>query len=68
MQTTIWGVVKDGRIVPSEPLPEGARVEIRLCDVPAELQSELDSWQRASSDALQLVERLAQESEANEKR
>jgi hypothetical protein len=72
MATTVWGVVKDGRVVPSSPLPEGARVEIRVCetlpDVPAELQAEFDAWQRASADALELVERLAQESEANETR
>jgi hypothetical protein len=72
MASTVWGVVKDGRVVPSSPLPEGARVEIRLCDtppeVPPELQAEFDAWQRASADALELVERLAQESEANETR
>ncbi len=72
MATTIWGVVKEGRVVPSSPLPEGARVEIRLCEtppeVPAELQEELDAWQRASAAGLELVEHLARESEANETR
>ena len=72
MTTTVWGVVKDGRVVPNSPLPEGAQVEIRICetppDVPAELQEEFDGWQRASADALELVECLAQESEANETR
>jgi hypothetical protein len=34
MTTTVWGVVRDGRVVPSSPLPEGARVEIRLADPP----------------------------------
>jgi hypothetical protein len=37
-------------------------------DVPAELQAEFDAWQRASADALELVECLAQESQANETR
>ena len=30
MSTTITGVVTNGVIVPNSPLPEGARVEIRL--------------------------------------
>jgi hypothetical protein len=30
MSTTITGVVTNGVIVPSSPLPEGARVEIQL--------------------------------------
>jgi hypothetical protein len=72
VDSTISGVVKDGLIVPSSPLPEGAEVEIRLrqvpLEVPAELQEELQAWQRASTNALELVERLAQEMEANEKR
>ena len=33
MVTTIWGIVKDGRVLPESPLPEGAQVEIRLYDV-----------------------------------
>jgi hypothetical protein len=59
MTTTVWGVVKNGRIVPSAPLPEGSPVEIRLCDtpeVPPELQEELNAWRRASANALELVE------------
>jgi hypothetical protein len=71
MATTVWGVVKDGLVAPSSPLPEGARVEIHLCavppEVPPELQEELDAWQRAGAKSLELVERLAQEMEANEK-
>ena len=72
MDTTVWGVVKNGLIVPSSPLPEGSRVEIRLCqgppEVPKELQEELAAWQQGSAEALALVERLAEEEEANEKR
>ncbi len=71
MPTTVWGVVKGGLVVPNSPLPEGAQVEIRLCDkpleVPKELQEELEAWQRAGAEALELVERLAQESQGNEK-
>lgn len=72
MAATVWGVVKDGCVVPSTPLPEGARVEIHLCeappDVPPELQIELDAWQQASAEAVELIERLAQESAPNEKK
>jgi hypothetical protein len=72
MSSAIAGVVKNGVIIPSAILPEGAQVEILLKDglpeVPPELQEELAAWQRASADALQLVEQLAQEHEADEKR
>lgn len=64
MNTTVWGIVKKGLVVPSSPLPEGAQVEIRLCPPPEvlpELQAEFEAWQRASADSLELVERLAQE-------
>ena len=70
MSIAVWGVVKDGVVVPSSPLPEGSHVEIRICDaseVPPELQEELAAWQRAGANALDLVERLARESQSNEK-
>jgi hypothetical protein len=72
MATTIWGVVKEGRVVPSSPLPEGAHVEIRLADpppdVPEDLRAEFEAWDRAGANALELVERLAREGEADEAR
>ena len=72
MSMTIAGVVKNGLVVPSEPLPEGAHVEITLndgpADLPEDLKEELAAWQQASANSLALVERLAQESEADEKR
>jgi hypothetical protein len=72
MSITIAGVVKNGVVVPNAPLPEGAIVEIHLKDgppdVPPELQEELAAWQQASAKALALVERLAQESDTDEKR
>jgi hypothetical protein len=72
MPTIIAGVVKNGVVVPNTPLPEGAHVEIHLNgvapEVPPELQEELAAWQQASANSLALVERLAQESEAAEKR
>jgi hypothetical protein len=72
MATTVWGVVKEGRVVPSSPLPEGARVEIRLADsptdVPEELRAEFEAWDQVSADALELVERLAREGAIDETR
>lgn len=71
MSTIVAGVVKNGVVVPSVPLPEGTCVEIRVGDhspqIPPELQSELTAWQLASADALALVEQLARESDKHEK-
>ena len=67
MSTTITGVVTNGVVVPSSPLPEGMRVEIHLQDRPEvtpELQEELDGWHRASAGTIEMVERLAEEMEA----
>jgi hypothetical protein len=68
MATTIWGVVKDGRIVTNSPLPEGACVEIRVCEgspeMPPDLREELEPWDLASAKALDLIERLAGEGPA----
>jgi hypothetical protein len=72
MSSTITGVVINGVIVPSVPLPEGARVEIQLQPNPPtaspELQEEFDAWERAGAGTIEMVERLAEEMEANEKR
>ncbi len=72
MDSGICGVVKGGVIVPDLPLPEGTRVEIVVlnskCEIPPDLQKEFDAWDRASADALQLVERLAEEKTEHEKR
>ena len=72
MSTNVAGVVKNGVVVPDAPLPEGAHVQIHLHDpapeVTPELQEELTAWQRASANALALVEGMAQESNANDKR
>ncbi len=52
MATTIWGVVKGGCVVPDAPLPEGAHVEIRIADPPADfpeaLRAEFEAWDRAT--------------------
>ena len=72
MSITIPGTVTNGVVVPSSPLPEGARVEIHLqpnrLELPAELQEEFDGWERACAGTVEMVERLAEEMEANEKR
>jgi hypothetical protein len=69
MATTVWGIVKDGRIVPNSPLPEGAQVEIRLADppsdIPEDLRAEFEAWDRAGAKALDLVERLAGEDDVD---
>jgi hypothetical protein len=72
MATTVRGIVKDGLIVPNVPLPDGTRVEIRVLEtppaVPPELEAEFEAWDRASANALELVERLAQEDPRDEQR
>ena len=72
MSIRITGIVKDGIIVPNTPLPEGAHVEICVheaqSEMPAELREELAAWQRASADALDLVERMAGEPDSHEAR
>ena len=71
MSVTVAGFVKNGVVVPNAPLPEGAFVEVHVVsgpiEVPPELQAELDAWQQAGAESLELVERLAQEGEADEK-
>ena len=51
--SSISGFVKNGLIVPSAPLPEGAHVEIRLSEglreLPAELKRESTGGQQADS-------------------
>ncbi len=72
MAATIWGIVKEGKIVPQMPLPEGLQVQITLPEetvlVPAELETELDVWSIASAEALSLVERLAEPGTGDEDR
>jgi hypothetical protein len=71
MSIVIAGFVKNGVVVPNAPLPEGAFVEVHVIhgpiDVPPELQAELRAWQLAGAQAVELVERLAREGEADEK-
>jgi hypothetical protein len=72
MAKWVSGIVKEGLVVPSSPLPEGISVGILVSDpqseIPLELQVELEAWQQAGANSLQLVEELALEEERNEKR
>ena len=62
MPNIVAGFVKNGVVVPNAPPPEGAFVEVHLIrgpiEVPPELQAELEAWQFAGAEALELVERL----------
>jgi hypothetical protein len=63
MDLIVLGVVREGRVVPDSPLPEGARVEVRIAaptaGVPADLLAEFEAWSRASDRALALAEEPA---------
>ena len=71
MPIIVAGFVKNGVVVPNEPLPEGAFVEVHVIhgpiEVPPEIHGELRAWQLASAQTLELVERLAEEGEVYEK-
>jgi uncharacterized protein (DUF433 family) len=63
MSLTIWGVVREGKIVPQRPLPDGLQVQITLPEeavIPEELQAELDAWSQWNAEALDLIEQLSQ--------
>ena len=62
MSATIWGVVREGKIVPQTSLPDGLQVQITVPEevvIPEELQAELDAWSLGNAEALALVEQLA---------
>jgi len=67
MANTVWGVVKDGIVMPHSPLPEGAHVKIHVCAVPLEvspqLQEKLAAQQQAGANPLEFLEHLIQEIE-----
>jgi hypothetical protein len=71
MSVVVAGFVKNGVVVPNMPLPEGTFVEVHVIrgplEVPPELQAELDAWQLTGAGTLELVERMAEEDEADEK-
>ena len=64
MDAIIWGVVREGKIVPQSPLPDGLQVQITVPEetvIPQELQAELDAWSLGNAEALVTVEELAEE-------
>lgn len=64
MAAVIWGVVRDGKIVPQAPLPDGLQVQITVPEgmvIPQELRAELDGWALGNAEALAAVEQLAEE-------
>jgi hypothetical protein len=71
MSVVVAGFVKNGAVVPNAPLPEGAFVEVHVIrgpiETPPELQEEFDAWDRASAEALELVERMAREGQDDAK-
>ncbi|MBL8799699.1 MAG: hypothetical protein JNM56_37800 [Planctomycetia bacterium] len=72
MPDAIAGVVnQDGLVVPATPLPTGAAVKILVCEPTEEeqaLQEELDAWRLAAANSLETVERMLEESDADEPR
>jgi hypothetical protein len=68
--TPIYGIVKDGRIELTSPLPEGTRVEVQVIAGPGEFtpdeQEEFAAWQLASARALENFERTLAEDDAND--
>ncbi len=72
MSIVTMGMVKNGVVVPNVPLPEGACVEIHVhensVEITPELQEEFDAWERTGAGTVEMIERLAEEMEADEKR
>jgi hypothetical protein len=68
----VWGMVKNGVVVPHNPLPEGILVQIVLpppgqIEFTPEEQAEFDAWERASDEALVNFEKSLQDEERDEK-
>jgi hypothetical protein len=65
MQVTTWGIVKEGKIIPHQPLPEGVLVQIVLSEgvpeVPPELQEEFEAWERAGASAMDVIVEMERE-------
>ena len=70
MSIVVRGIVKEGKVIPEQPLPEGVAVHITLIEeaaaLPADLQEELAAWVAGSTKALEMVERLAEEGPQHE--
>ena len=63
----IWGVVKNGVVVPHGPLPEGAWVQITIppeevIEFTPEERAEFEAWRAASPRAFEHILRLEEKS------
>lgn len=62
MVAIMRGIVKDGKVIPERPLPEGETVEIGLVGESTmftrEEQEEFDLWSAGSGDALLALEAM----------
>jgi hypothetical protein len=68
MPIVVWGIVKEGKVIPETPLPEGMSVQITVPDdLEPDVREELDAWALGSAQALERVEELADEGTSDEK-
>jgi hypothetical protein len=73
MVSSLWGVVKNGVVVPHGPLPEGTLVRIEIptgepLEFTPEEREEFEAWQAAGARAFEHVLRLErEETESDEK-
>jgi len=67
MPTIVRGIVKEGKVIPETPLPEGVSVQITIPDeLEPDIREELDAWALGSAQALERVEELADEGTSDE--
>jgi len=59
------GYVKDGRVIPDVPIPDGCSVEMRVIAGPGEFtpseRAEFEAWKQLGHDALANVEQMLDE-------
>jgi hypothetical protein len=73
MVAILRGVVKDGKIIPEKPLPEGEVVAIRLLNqvddetLEKELLEEFEAWSHASNASFFEFEALLDQEETHAK-
>jgi uncharacterized protein (DUF433 family) len=66
MSDTIWGVVRDGKIIPQTPLPDGLQVQIMVPEdviIPEGLDAELAAWSQGNAEALATIESLSRDAD-----
>ena len=69
MVAIMRGIVKDGKVIPESPLPEGRTVAIALMEMdnilPDDMQRDLEAWSRGGVDALLAFEQMLEEEETH---